>query len=78
MITFQGDTLADDMAYIVENDILVHSVLQEIKKLPNIVLQNNSKIDAVQLATDANHLGYVTLKTGEQFSCSLMVSFDFV
>lgn len=74
MITFQGDNLADDMAYIVENDVLVHSVLQEIAKHPKIELQNNSKIDDVQLANDVDTLGYVTLKTGEQYSCNLMVS----
>lgn len=77
MITFQGDALTDDMAYIVENDVLVHSVLQEIEKHPNIVMQNNSKIETVQLADEAHNLGLVTLKTGEQYSCSLMVSFIF-
>lgn len=74
MITFQGDNLADDMAYIVENDVLVHSILQEIEKHPNIVVQNNSKIDAVQLTNENENLGYVTLKSGEKYSCNLMVS----
>lgn len=66
------------MAYIVENDVLVHSILQEIEKHPNIVLKNNSKIEAVQVATESADLGYVTLKTGEQYSCSLMVSFFYL
>lgn len=74
MIKFQGDSIVDDMAFIVENDVLVHSLLQQIKKHDNITLQNGSKIEAVQLATATQNLGYVTLQTGEEYSCNLMVS----
>lgn len=75
MIAFSGEQIASDMAYIVENDVLVHSVLQQLKAVgENVNVQNGARIEAVRLAPGPNGRGMVQLKSGQSFSCDLLVS----
>lgn len=73
-ITFAHD---QNISYIVENDVLVHGILEEMKKNTNITLTNSSKIKEVHLAQNensANGSGSVILQSGEKYSCDLLVS----
>lgn len=74
MITFSGDAVAADMAFIVENDVLLHAVLKQLEGVVNVTVQNGSRIEEVQLASVPNGSGLVRLKSGEAFSCDLLVS----
>lgn len=64
----------DEVAYIVENDVLIHAILKEIEKNSNIEIKNNSKIEKVRLQRDGYVNGTVHLKSGEEYSSELLVS----
>lgn len=68
------ENFSDDMAYIVENDLLMSALLDELEKNSNVILKNSSSIDNVELPKDQNDHGGVSLKTGERFTCDLLVS----
>lgn len=74
LITFNQPGFNEEVAYIVENDVLLHAILEEIKINSNITIQNNAKIDKVQLQRDGFTNGTVYLKNGEIFSAELLVS----
>lgn len=73
MITFNHDNFIGDVAYIVENDVLLHSILKELEPFTNITIQNNAKIERVALEQDGLPFGKVQLATGETFSAELLV-----
>lgn len=65
----------EEVAYIVENDVLIHAILKEIEKNSNVELKNNSKIEAVRLQRDGYANGMVHLKSGEIYSSELLVRY---
>lgn len=81
IITLNHDNFAEDMAYIVENDLLMSFLLQQLEQSPNVTLKSSASINSVQLPKDGFDSSGVTLKTGERYSCDLLVSlslFDLV
>lgn len=81
MITFNHDNFIGDVAYIVENDVLLHAILKELDPFTNITIQNDVKIEQVQLEQDGLPFGRVQLATGESFTAELLVIFylfDFI
>lgn len=64
----------EEVAYIVENDVLIHAILKEIEKCNQIEIKNNSKIEKVRLQRDGFANGLVYLKSGEVYSSELVVS----
>lgn len=75
MIAFSGEQIAADMAYIVENDVLVHAVLQQLQAAgDNVSVQNGARIEGVRLSAGPHGRGVVQLKSGQAFSCDLLVS----
>lgn len=74
MITFNHDNFSGDVAYIVENDVLVHSILKELEPFDNITIRNDAKIDGVQLVKDGSTYSKVKLSSGEDFSTELLVN----
>lgn len=74
LITFNRPDFAGDVAYIVENDVLLYAIEKEIRKNPNVTIQNNSNIEQVRLACDGHYNNKVYLKSGEVFSAELLVS----
>lgn len=73
MITFNHDNFIGDVAYIVENDVLLHSILEELEPFTNITIQNDAKIERVALEQDGLPFGKVQLATEETFSAELLV-----
>lgn len=62
------------MAYIIENDIILYAIHKELDRLGETVhLQNDSKISAIQLGSSSGSM--VQLKSGQCYSCDLLVSF---
>lgn len=74
LITFNYDNFIGNLAYIIENDILLFAILNEIEKKSNIVIQNDARIDKIQLESENGKTNEIHLTTGEQFSAELLVS----
>ncbi len=63
------------MAYIVENDLLMSALLEQLDQNSNVLLKSSAGIASVQLPKDGCASSGVTLKSGERYSCDLLVSF---
>lgn len=74
MITFNHDHFNGNLAYIIENDVLLFAILKEVEKNSNIVIQNGAKIDKIQLESESGKTNEIHLTTGESFSAELLVS----
>lgn len=77
LISFNDDNYNTEVCYIVENDLILHSVLEKLEtaSTKNVTIQNNSKIQSCELPKNNNtSKSLVTLKNGENFSCDLLVS----
>jgi ubiquinone biosynthesis monooxygenase Coq6 len=76
MITFSDDDMVDDIAYIVENDVLLAAVSRKIQELSgNLTVIHEAKIKGYELprcyrTTDVR----VHLDNGSSYVCSLLVS----
>lgn len=73
LITFNHNNFIGDLAYIVENDVLLYGILNELKSIPNVTLKNNARISSVMLNCDNSTYGEVHLASGEQYSADLIV-----
>jgi ubiquinone biosynthesis monooxygenase Coq6 len=77
MITFSHDDMAEDIAYIVENDVLLAAVNREVRELTgNLTVIHQAKIKGYELP---QHHGTtcdvrVHLENGSSYICSLLVS----
>lgn len=76
LITFSHDDFIHDVAYVVENDVLLYAILQEIEKNKNIEIQTSSRIDKVLLQKDGVLNNLVYLQNGQVYSADLLVSAD--
>lgn len=63
------------MAYIVENDLLMSALLEQLEENQNVTLKSSTSIGSVQLPKDGYDRSGVSLKSGERYSCDLLVSF---
>lgn len=73
LITFNHDNFIGDVSYIVENDVLLHSVLKELEPFSNITIRNEAIIERISLEKEGLPCNKVELKTGEDFSAELLV-----
>lgn len=75
LITFNRDNFEGDVAFIVENDVLLYAIEREIAKNPNVTIRNESKIENVRLSCDGGRPhNEVVLKSGEIITSELLVS----
>lgn len=72
-ITFTDDD-CDDVAYVVENNLLVLSVNDELKQASKVEVLNEAKIKSCLLPTGDKCKVGITLENGTEFSCDLLVS----
>lgn len=73
MITFNHDNFSANVAYIVENDVLVHAILKELEPFDNITVRNDAKIEKILLERDGATYSKVQLANGDDFSAELLV-----
>lgn len=78
MISFSSaEMLDDDVAYIVENDVLLHAINSELSTTNNKNLNINyeSKISGCTLPQeDSNQRSVVKMSNGDTYTCQLLVS----
>lgn len=66
----------DDIAYIVENDLLLNAINAELATAKNLKINYGSKVAAYVLPTeeDPKPLSYVKMSNGDVYTCELLVS----
>jgi hypothetical protein len=74
MIHFNQPNFSEQVACIVENDLILESLYDQLKNLLNVQVKNLSRLEACKLPKDGVKKSEVTLKSGEEFSCDLLVS----
>lgn len=73
MITFNENLSYKDLAYIVENDLLLHAVNKQLSKKENVTVIYKSKIANVKLPKTSMEFVTVQLQSGEQYKSRLLV-----
>ncbi|XP_015119994.1 ubiquinone biosynthesis monooxygenase COQ6, mitochondrial [Diachasma alloeum] len=76
MITFNEDYLADEIAYVVENDIVLHALDQELEDKINLNVIYNAKVEDIYLPCKRGENSKIKLQSGEEFSTKLLVGAD--
>ncbi|OXU21307.1 hypothetical protein TSAR_001509 [Trichomalopsis sarcophagae] len=76
MITFNEDHLADELAYIVENDVLLHAVDTVLSERKSVKVINNAKVEDVVLSDIPGVNPSIHLQNGESFRAKLLVGAD--
>lgn len=79
MISFSSsELLGDDVAYIVENDVLLHAITTELdaSEQNNVNIVYDAKIAAYDLAKadDSAPKTTVNMSNGDIYTCQLLVS----
>jgi len=81
MITFSHDDMVEDVAYIVENDVLLAAVNREVKKLAgNLTVIYDAKVKGYELPQHHGETSdvQVHLERGSSYICSLLVSVIYI
>lgn len=78
MITFENENLNDNIAYIVENDLLLSAVTKLVKKMENINVVNNAKIKDYVLPQQMQNNVQVLMEEDTTYTCDLLVSTNFI
>ncbi|KAJ8674353.1 hypothetical protein QAD02_005615 [Eretmocerus hayati] len=76
MITFNEDLLEDDLAYIVENDLLLHAVDTVLADKGSVKVVNNAKIGSILLPFAPGMESCVQLESGEEYRAKLLIGAD--
>lgn len=81
MISFNSsELLDDDVAYIVENDVLLHAINNELDSISgsNVKIIYNAKISDYQLPKEYTETPKTTVKmsNGDTYTCQLLVGAD--
>lgn len=71
-ITFNHDNFSDNVAYIIENDLILDSVYKQLGSVENVHIKNSAKIENVDLENAITRC--VKLEGGDEFTCDLLVS----
>jgi ubiquinone biosynthesis monooxygenase Coq6 len=73
-IVFNNDNFKECVAYIVENDLIIEAIHKQLSELPNVEFRNATRLDSCKLKKDGARTSEILLKSGENFSCDLLVS----
>ncbi|XP_018310789.1 ubiquinone biosynthesis monooxygenase COQ6, mitochondrial [Mycetomoellerius zeteki] len=74
VITFNENLLCKELAYIVENDLLIHAINKQLAEKENVTLIYNSKVANVELLQTGVEFVTIQLQSGEQYRTRLLVS----
>jgi 2-polyprenyl-6-methoxyphenol hydroxylase-like FAD-dependent oxidoreductase len=73
MITFNDDLFNKELAYIVENDLLLHAVNKQLSEKENVNVIYESKVVDVKLPKTSMEFATVQLQSGKQYKARLLV-----
>lgn len=74
MIVFNEDYLTKEIAYIVENDLLLHAVNKQLTDKENVNVIYNSKIENIKLPKTLEENAQIQLQDGTKYKAKLLVS----
>lgn len=74
MITFNEDYLSDEIAYIVENDLLLYAVNKQLEEKNSVRVIYNAKVENISLPETSGENAIVILQNGGNFGTKLLVS----
>lgn len=74
MITFDENHLSKELAYIVENDLLLHAINKQLSEKKNVTVVYESKVANVKFSKTLNEFTTVQLQSGKQYRTRLLVS----
>ncbi len=75
-VTFGKADLSDDIAWIVENDLVQDSLMKELDKIEQVEVQYKTKVTNYRLPQNADELVQVTLEDGSCLTTDLIVSIN--
>ncbi|KAK2583730.1 hypothetical protein KPH14_009648 [Odynerus spinipes] len=78
IITFNDDYLSKELAYIVENDLLLHAVNKELQEKTNVDVVYNAKVTNLLLPNLVGEDAKVQLENGRQYKTKLLVSKKYI
>ncbi|XP_067003017.2 ubiquinone biosynthesis monooxygenase COQ6, mitochondrial [Anabrus simplex] len=82
MITFYHDNMIQDVAFIVENDVLLAAVNTVLESAKNVTVLHKARVKNYQLpgknstSVENDELVYLELENGSKFACSLVIGAD--
>ncbi|XP_065072879.1 ubiquinone biosynthesis monooxygenase COQ6, mitochondrial [Ochlerotatus camptorhynchus] len=76
LITFNYDDMADNISWIVENDVLLSSVYRQLEGVKNVEIRYSSRMEECSLIRDGAEKSTVRLSNGDRVQCELLVGAD--
>lgn len=74
MIVFNEDYLTKEIAYIVENELLLHAVNKQLIDKENVNVIYNSKVENIKLPKTLEENAEIQLQDGTKYKAKLLVS----
>lgn len=66
--------MSEELAYIIENDLVLHAVHTQLSQKQNVTVIYESKIIDVKLPETSTEFASVQLQSGKQYAAKLLVS----
>ncbi|XP_055849080.1 ubiquinone biosynthesis monooxygenase COQ6, mitochondrial [Episyrphus balteatus] len=76
LITFNHDNFSENVACIIENDLMLDAIYTQLETAQNVTILNKSMVGDVKLRMDGNPKNVVSLKNGDSMSCDLLIGAD--
>ena len=76
MIVFNEDHLAEEIAYIVENDLLLYGVNKQLTEKENVNVIYDSKVENIKLPEKEGDNAEVQLQNGKKYKTKLLIGAD--
>ncbi|XP_076234829.1 ubiquinone biosynthesis protein COQ6, mitochondrial [Calliopsis andreniformis] len=76
MIVFNEDHLADEIAYIVENDLVLHAVNKQLEEKENVNVIYTSKVENIKLPKGLGEDAEIQLQDGKKYKTKLLIGAD--
>lgn len=76
MISFNEKDMSDPIAYIVENDLIIHAAKSVAEGFSNVTIVNEAKIEGYSLPKPHEDIVKVRMENGGVFTCNLLIGAD--
>ncbi|XP_076284466.1 ubiquinone biosynthesis protein COQ6, mitochondrial [Lasioglossum baleicum] len=76
MIEFNEDHLSEEVAYIVENDLLLYAVNKQLVEKKNVNVVYASKVEDIKLPKHQGDAAKIQLQNGKKYKTQLLVGAD--